>query len=60
MILLSTPFQVVFNYLGASVYLFLLFTFQIGVIVICRNSYATNVFSYVIQRLKEEHIIVIV
>ena len=59
MVLLSTPFQVVFSCLGASVYVFF-FTFQIGVIVICRNSYATNVFSHVIQGLKEEHIIAIV
>ena len=52
-------FQVVFSCLGASVYLSFFFTFQIGVIVICRNSYATNVFSHVIQGLKEEHIIAI-
>ena len=57
-IILSTPFQVVFSCLGASVYLcFFFFTFQIGVIVICRDSYVTNVFSHVIQGLKEEHII---
>ena len=60
MILLSTPFQVVFNYQGAGVYLLLFFPYQIGVTVICPNSYATNVFSYVIQGLKEERIIAIV
>ena len=50
------------NYQGAGVYLFFFFFFpyQIGVTVICPNSYATNVFSYVIQGLKEERIIAIV
>ena len=49
-----------FCFFVVVVVVFFFFPYQIGVTVICPNSYATNVFSYVIQGLKEERIIAIV